>query len=133
MSETESQIQEKIYVTPDVCMWATDDYTGYHIEITLPGVEKEEIKLKFHEDSFFIKGESEETVYIGSYAVGCEVDPEKVDATYKEGLLKIEVPFCPGCNPKSANCKPRSIDVFPAPISPANKTDPFGKLIVRFS
>ena len=93
MTETESQIQEKLYLSPDVCMWPSDDYTRYHIEVTLPGVERESITLKFHEDSFFIKGETEDTFYIGSYAVGCEVDPEKAEAVYKNGLLKIEVPF----------------------------------------
>jgi len=47
--------------------------------------------------------------------------------------LRIEVPFCPGCNPNSANCRPRRIDVFPEPMSPANNTEPFGNSIVRFS
>jgi len=47
--------------------------------------------------------------------------------------LRIDVPFCPGCSPKSANCNPRRIDVFPEPMSPAKRTEPFGNSIVRFS
>ena len=47
--------------------------------------------------------------------------------------LKIDAPFCPGCNPKSANWSPRRIDVFPEPMSPAKSTEPFGNSIVRFS
>ncbi|MFX1489733.1 MAG: Hsp20/alpha crystallin family protein, partial [Promethearchaeota archaeon] len=62
-------------------------------EIQLPGVEKDTIKLKMHDDSFFIKGETEDTIYIGSYSMCCPVKPEEAKATYKEGLLKIEVPF----------------------------------------
>ena len=74
-------------------MWPDDEHGSYHIEITLPGVEKETIKLKMHEDSFFIKGETDDIVYIGSYATCCDVEPEKAKAIYKNGLLKIDVPF----------------------------------------
>ena len=59
---TEVEEVEKLYVSPDVCMWPEDETNSYHIEITLPGVEKDTIKLKMHEDSFFIKGETEDTV-----------------------------------------------------------------------
>jgi HSP20 family protein len=89
----ENMSEEKVYISPDVCMYPNDDHKIYKIEITLPGVEKDKIQLKMHEDSFFIKGESEDTVYIGSYAVCCPIDPTQVEAIYKEGLLKIEVPF----------------------------------------
>lgn len=85
--------REKRYVSPNVCMWPNDEHSVYHIEIELPGVERESIKLRMHEDSFFISGETEDTIYIGSYAVCCEVDPENAKAQYKDGLLKIDVPF----------------------------------------
>ena len=32
-------------------------------------------------------------IHIRSYAVCCEVDPEKAKAENKDGLLKISVPF----------------------------------------
>lgn len=85
--------KEKIILSPDVCAWADDDHDTYRIEIPLPGVEKDTIKLKIHEDSFFIKGETDTTVYVGSYAICCPVSAEKTKATYKNGLLKVEVPF----------------------------------------
>ena len=84
---------EKIIITPNTCMWPDDAHENYHIEIELPGVDKETIKLKMHGDSFFIKGETEDTVYVGSYPVCCEIEPEKAKAEYKNGLLKIDVPF----------------------------------------
>jgi len=90
MSEQEL---EKIYESPNVCMWPDDPHENYHIEIELPGVDKETISLKMHEDSFFIKGETDVTIYIGSYSVCCEIEPEKAKAVYKNGLLKIDVPF----------------------------------------
>jgi HSP20 family protein len=93
MSETEVKEEEKFLTSPEVCSWADDESEFYKIEIQLPGVEKETIKLKMHDDSFFIKGETEDTIYIGSYSMCCPVKPEEAKATYKEGLLKIEVPF----------------------------------------
>jgi HSP20 family molecular chaperone IbpA len=88
-----SETKDKVILMPEITSWADDEHNGYHIEIKLPGVEKDAIKLKMHEDSFFIKGETEETVYIGSYPVCCEISPEKAKATYKNGLLKVDVPF----------------------------------------
>ncbi|MFX1375644.1 MAG: Hsp20/alpha crystallin family protein [Promethearchaeota archaeon] len=85
--------EEKYLTSPEVCSWADDESKTYKIEIQLPGVEKDTIKLKMHDDSFFIKGETEDTVYIGSYGICCPVKPEKAKAVYKQGLLKIEVPF----------------------------------------
>ena len=88
-----SEQKEKLILSPDVCMWPDDEHNNYHIEIQLPGVEKDTITLKMHEDSFFIKGETDDNIYIGSYAVCCEIDPNKAKAIYKNGLLKIDVPF----------------------------------------
>ena len=91
MSETKEE--DKYLTSPEVCSWADDESETYKIEIQLPGVEKDSIKLKMHDDSFFIKGETEDTVYIGSYTVCCPVKPEEAKAVYNQGLLKIEVPF----------------------------------------
>ncbi len=89
----EESEEDKFLMSPEICSWADDESETYKIEIQLPGVEKESIKLKMHDDSFFIKGETEDTVYIGSYAICCPVKPEEAKAVYHQGLLKIEVPF----------------------------------------
>jgi HSP20 family molecular chaperone IbpA len=85
--------KEKFVSSPDVCSWADDETENYHFEITMPGVEKDTIKLKVHEDSFFVKGETENTVYVGSYAICCPVKAEESKAVYKNGILKIDIPF----------------------------------------
>jgi len=84
---------DKFVISPEVCSWADDEEEIYKIEIQLPGVDKENIRLKMHEDSFFVKGETEDTIYIGSYGICCPVEPDKTKAVYHQGLLKIEVPF----------------------------------------
>jgi HSP20 family molecular chaperone IbpA len=88
-----SEEKERIIISPSICGWADEDHKTYKIEVELPGVEKETIKLRMHDDSFFLKGETENVVYVGSYAVCCPVKPDEAKATYKNGLLKVEVPF----------------------------------------
>lgn len=88
-----SESKDKIIVSPNLCAWADDEHLSYHIEVELPGVDKESIVMKMHEDSFFLKAETENTVYIGSYAVCCPVKAEDAKAQYKNGLLKVNVPF----------------------------------------
>jgi HSP20 family molecular chaperone IbpA len=88
-----TEMQEKFLRSPEICAWADDESDTYHIEVTLPGVEKDTIKLKVHEDSFFISGETDNTVYVGSYAICCPVKPEESKASYKNGILKLDIPF----------------------------------------
>lgn len=90
---SEVKEEQKYLTSPEVCSWADDEENIYKIEIQLPGVDKDSIKLKMHDDSFFIKGETEDTIYIGSYGVCCPIKPEEAKASYKNGLLKIKVPF----------------------------------------
>jgi HSP20 family molecular chaperone IbpA len=83
----------KRIVTPNMCAWPDEEHNTSHIEIELPGVEKDSIKLRMHEDSFFISGETEHVRYVGSYPLCCPIVPKKANATYKEGLLTIDVPY----------------------------------------
>ena len=84
---------EKIKVSPNVCSYADEDHKQLIVEMELPGVEKKNIELKMHEDSFYINAPREDIVYVGSYATCCPIDYPKAKAEYKNGLLKIEVPF----------------------------------------
>jgi len=97
--------EDKFLMSPEICSWADDESETYKIEIQLPGAEKDSIKLKFYEDSFFVKGETDDTIYIGTFAICCPVKPEEVKAIYKQGLLKIEVPF------KEADFKSVSVEI----------------------
>jgi HSP20 family molecular chaperone IbpA len=88
-----SEQEQKRTITPNMCAWPDDEHNTSHIEIELPGVEKDAIKLRMHEDSFYISGETDKVRYIGSYALCCPIVPEEAKATYKEGLLTIDVPY----------------------------------------
>ncbi|MCC7565463.1 MAG: Hsp20/alpha crystallin family protein [Methanomicrobiaceae archaeon] len=83
----EVEVYPAIYAMPD------EEHENLHIEIELPGVEKENIRLRMHEDSFTISAMREDIRYVGSYAVCCPVDYEQARAEFRNGLLIIDVPY----------------------------------------
>ena len=85
--------EEKIRVAPEVCSYTDDDHTILTLEISIPGVAKENIKLKMHEDSFALRAPREETEYVTTLSFCCPVDPAKADAKYENGLLTVKIPF----------------------------------------
>jgi HSP20 family molecular chaperone IbpA len=85
--------EERIRVAPEVCSYVDDDHTKLTLEISLPGVAKEDINLRMHQDSFSLSAPRNETQYVTTLSFCCSVKPEEAHATYKNGLLKIEVPF----------------------------------------
>lgn len=85
--------QERIKVSPEVISYVDDNHTKLTLEIAIPGVDKKDIKLKMHEDSFNISAAREDTEYVTSRSFCCPVKPEAAKATYENGLLLIRVPF----------------------------------------
>ncbi|MFX1572714.1 MAG: Hsp20/alpha crystallin family protein [Promethearchaeota archaeon] len=83
----------KLRAFPQIYTFTNEEGNGYDIEIYLPGVEKETIELKMNKDYITVSGETETVRYTGSYELCCPIEPEKAISTYKEGLLKIHVPF----------------------------------------
>jgi len=83
---------EKI-VTPDMCVFGDEDMETLNIQIELPGVDKKDIDLSFYNDGFYIVAKSEDTKYMGSYALVCPVQPSKAIASYSNGLLTVNVPY----------------------------------------
>ncbi|MFX0041909.1 MAG: Hsp20/alpha crystallin family protein [Candidatus Hodarchaeota archaeon] len=84
---------QKRTIIPEICTYENEDGKGYIIEVILPGVEKDTIKLKMNENYLVVYGETESLNYGGLYQLCCSIDPEKAKSTYKNGLLKIEVPY----------------------------------------
>jgi HSP20 family molecular chaperone IbpA len=85
--------EEKIKISPIIRAYSDDNHQKLEVEVELPGVEKNNIDLKIHDDSFYLTAPRENVVYVANYATCCPVDPDKATAKYKNGLLKIEVPF----------------------------------------
>jgi HSP20 family protein len=85
--------EEKISVSPDVCSYFVDDDTKLSIEVSLPGVKRENISLKLLEDSLFLTAPRDDIKYVTTLAMCCPVVPGKAEAKYENGLLRITAPF----------------------------------------
>ncbi len=83
----------ELRVAPAVCAYSTESLENLHVEIELPGVAKEDINLRMQETSFTIDARREDIRYIGTYAINTPVDPEQAKASFRNGLLTVEVPY----------------------------------------
>ena len=83
----------KLIAYPQIYAVENDKGTGFDIEIYLPGVDKDTIKLKMDNEYINVSGETDTVKYSGFYSLCCPVEPKQAKTTYKEGLLKIHVPY----------------------------------------
>lgn len=80
-------------MSPDVCVFNDTNLETLNIQIELPGVDKNDIDLRFYEDGFYIVAKSENAKYMGSYSLIFPVLPEKAIANHSNGLLTINIPY----------------------------------------
>jgi len=84
---------EKIKVAPEVVSCTDADGNRLHLEISIPGVKKEDIQLKMREDSFTLSAPRDDVEYVAALGFCCPVTTNGAHASYENGLLKISVPF----------------------------------------
>ena len=84
---------QKSKVSPAVCSFVDENHTRLTVEIAIPGVPKETINLKMHDDSLSLIAPREDFVYVTTLSFCCPVKPEEAKAKYENGLLIINVPF----------------------------------------
>jgi HSP20 family molecular chaperone IbpA len=103
--------------TPKVDIWETE--AGYHIEVEMPGVEKEGVDVKLEKGVLSILGrvQAEDTLgfekvyseyefgnYERQFQISEIIDETKVKAVIKNGILQVELP-------KRESAKPKRIEV----------------------
>ncbi len=84
----ETREQPKYKVTPRYGAWLHED--KFVLEIALPGVAKEAIKIKAMEDYFTLRAERDNIVYTLDLDLNFRIEPTKVTNEYIEGLLRVE-------------------------------------------
>jgi len=121
------------YQSLPVNVWETED--GYQAALLAPALDEQSINVTVHDDTLAIEGELHFSVPEGakpvwqefgpakfrrSLRLGAAVDPTRVEAIYRHGLLLVTMP-------KAEHAKPRQIQVQvgqneatnPTPVKPS--------------
>ena len=101
-----------------VDLWETKD--AYHLRADLPGLAAEDIEISATADTFAITGEMKPTTdvtnegwlrqerrygkFARTFTLPMQIDPNKVEAKFLNGVLELALP-------KAENVKPRSIKI----------------------
>jgi len=104
--------------TPAVYIAEHDD--EYLVKVELPGVNKDEVKLTLENNILTIRGEKKQEKetkkenyhrversygsFQRSFTLPAAVKSDKIDASYKDGILKVSLP-------KAEEAKPKQIEV----------------------
>jgi HSP20 family protein len=92
MSPVTMQV-ERMKVAPVTVAYADGQHDKLIVEFAIPGAPTESIDVKILEDSVHLLAPARDIEYVAALALGWPVKPDKAEATYENGLLRIEVPF----------------------------------------
>ena len=85
--------ENRIKVAPDTVAYADGENHKLVVEFAIPGAPTDTIDVKILEDSVHLTAPARDIEYVSALALGWPVKPDKAEATYEHGLLRIEVPF----------------------------------------
>jgi HSP20 family molecular chaperone IbpA len=80
-------------VAPSTVAYADEEKNKLVVEFAIPGAPTETIDLKLLPDSIHLTAPARDIEYVSALALAWPVKPDKAEATYEHGLLRIEVPF----------------------------------------
>ena len=83
----------RMRVAPDTVAYADGENHKLIVEFAIPGAPTDTIDLKLLEDSVHLTAPARDIEYVAALALGWPVKPDKAEATYEHGLLRIEVPL----------------------------------------
>ncbi|MHC4235166.1 MAG: Hsp20/alpha crystallin family protein [Planctomycetota bacterium] len=83
----------RIKVAPHTVAYADKENSKLVVEFAIPGAPTDTIDLKILEDSIHLTAPARAIEYVSAQALGWPVKPDKAEANYENGLLRIEVPF----------------------------------------
>jgi HSP20 family molecular chaperone IbpA len=86
-------LENRIRVAPSTVAYADEGKNKLVAEFAIPGAPTETIDLKLLPDSIHLTAPARDIEYVSALALAWPVKPDKAEATYEHGLLRIEVPF----------------------------------------
>src|ERR1051325_5614971 len=85
--------EDRIRVAPNTVAYADEENHKLVVEFALPGAPTDTIDVKILPDSIHLTAPARDVVYVSALALAWPVKPDKAEAIYEHGLLRIEVPF----------------------------------------
>ena len=96
MSKKETEVQKVgVTIPAEMSAWLDEKSENYFVQIELPGVEKKDINLQNARRprlSASASSRPQNATFIGDLHFPLKVDPKKAEATFKEGLLSMQIP-----------------------------------------
>jgi HSP20 family molecular chaperone IbpA len=83
----------RIRIAPSTVAYADGQKNKLVVEFAIPGAPTDTIDLKLLPDSVHLTAPARDVEYVAALALAWPVKPERAEAAYEHGLLRIEVPF----------------------------------------
>ncbi len=83
--------EERPVIIPNASFF--HDEKEYLIDFELPGVDKDHIELAVSGQSLCLTGSRDDADFSGCYSLAHEVDEDKAEAKYENGLLRLKIPL----------------------------------------
>jgi HSP20 family molecular chaperone IbpA len=93
IKEVAMTLEKRIRVAPNTVAYPDEEKTQLVVEFAIPGAPTDTIDLKLLPDSIHLKAPSRDVEYVSVLTLPWPVKPDKAEANYENGLLRIEVPF----------------------------------------
>jgi HSP20 family molecular chaperone IbpA len=86
-------LENRIRVAPSTVAYADKENHKLVVEFAIPGAPTDTIDVKILVDSVHLTAPARDVEYVSALALAWPVKPDKAEASYENGLLRIEVPF----------------------------------------
>ena len=91
--EVAMMLENRIRVAANTVAYADGENNKLVVEFAIPGAPADTVDVKILADSVHLSAPARDVEYVASLALAWPVKPDKAEATYANGLLRIEVPF----------------------------------------
>ena len=78
---------------PEIASRVSDDHSCVTVDIDLPEVRSNDVRLKMHEDALQIRATAGDPEDRTGYHFCCAVDPRHATSDVADGHVTVEVPF----------------------------------------